>query len=214
MHGGHLLVDIFLAVSPQPPRPPQQFSVRKSVRRFTSSKFAKYEIDRPFFCGRTSPVAAKTFRWKESVGPGKRRRRAIVPAGRPLGAWRTSKRKISSRVDWAKAASESTASICFIFPKEWKYKTISGLSQLAVPGCERKSCCIAVGVVSSFSVRGYFSWAATCGSSGGNTMGQKSGAGVANWNATNCPPVADDGSVLTTLHSRDTPVLEFVSKNC
>ena len=128
--GSHLRVGIFFVIGAQPPRPPQQFSIRKSVRRFTCSKFAEYEIERPFFCARTRPVAARTFRWKERVGPGKRRRRAIVPAGRPLGALRTSKRKMSRRVDWAKAESESMAYDCFIFPKEWKYKTITRPSQL------------------------------------------------------------------------------------
>ena len=121
----------FTSVEAQPPRPPQQFSSRKLVSRFTFSKFAEYEMERPFLCGRTSSVAAKTFRWKESVGPGNLRRRAIVPAGRPLGACRTSKRKMFSRVSCASAASESTAYDVFIFPKQWKYKAISPFSQMS-----------------------------------------------------------------------------------
>jgi hypothetical protein len=127
--GCHLRVGIFLAIGPQPPRPPQQFSIRKFVRRFTLSKSAEYEIDRPFFFGCTRPVAAKTFRWNESVGPGSPQRRAILPAGRPLGAWRTSKRKMSSRVDCANAASELITSDCFIIPNIWKYRRITGSSQ-------------------------------------------------------------------------------------
>ena len=39
---------------------------------------------------------------------------------------------MSSRVDCASAPSESTASDCFIFPKEWKYKPIISPSQLIV----------------------------------------------------------------------------------
>ena len=69
------------------------------------------------------------------------------------------------------------------------------------------------------STRGYFSWTATgdsraCQSFGGNTIGQKLGAGVANWKATSSPRAPGAGCVLTTVHSRATPVLEFVSKNC
>src|SRR5207253_2783475 len=67
---------------------------------------------------------------KESVGPGNRRRRAIVPAGSPLGACRTSKRKILRRVSCARAANESTANDVFIFPKQWKYRIIPRTSQM------------------------------------------------------------------------------------
>src|ERR1700722_955341 len=48
----------------------------------------------------------------------------MVPAGRPWGACRTSKRKMSRRVACANAASESMASDVFIFPKQWKYKVL------------------------------------------------------------------------------------------
>jgi hypothetical protein len=76
-----------------------------------------------------------------------------------------------------------------------------------------------LGITRGFARCGYFSWMATCDSSacqsfGGNTIGQKSGDGVANWNATSSPRPPGDGCVLTTLHSRATPVLEFVSENC
>ena len=63
------------------------------------------------------------------MGPGSRRRRAIDPAGRPFGAFRTSKRKILSRLSCARAASESTADDVFIFPKQWKYRIITRASQ-------------------------------------------------------------------------------------
>jgi hypothetical protein len=45
-----------------PPRPPQQFSIRKAVSRFTLSSLAEYEMDRPFFFGSISSAAANTFR--------------------------------------------------------------------------------------------------------------------------------------------------------
>jgi hypothetical protein len=41
-----------------------------------------------------------------------------------------------SLVSWASAAKESTASDVFIFPKQWKFKAISALSQLPNENCE------------------------------------------------------------------------------
>jgi hypothetical protein len=108
------------------------------VSWFTFSSIAEYEIERPFLCGRMSAAAAKTLRWKERVGPGSRRRRAIVPAGRPSGACRTSSRKMSSRVSCANAESEVTALDVFIFPEQWKYNAKSAPSQVLARLAQRK----------------------------------------------------------------------------
>src|SRR6516165_1553501 len=71
-------------------------------------------------------------RWNDNVGPGSLRRRAISPAGRPFGAFWTSKRKILRRVSCARAASESTADDVFIFPKQWKYIKCAYLCQTSM----------------------------------------------------------------------------------
>jgi hypothetical protein len=46
----------------QPPRRPQQFSIRKFVSRFTVFRFAEYEMERPFLWGWMSSVAARMFK--------------------------------------------------------------------------------------------------------------------------------------------------------
>lgn len=46
----------------QPPRPPQQLSIKKPVSRFTLAKFAEYVIERPFLLGSINSAAANTFR--------------------------------------------------------------------------------------------------------------------------------------------------------
>src|SRR5579875_320052 len=89
--------------------------------------------ERPSRRQSTRPACLMWLRWNESVAGARPRLSPSAPAGSPAGPASTSRRKMSSRVSWARPARAASAAIFSIFPI--LSKNVAKSSPPAAPSC-------------------------------------------------------------------------------